>query len=135
MRQHRPGTFDPNNADPRRGFTLTEVIVALVLLSIGLLLQAGSLTAVIRHIDHGRDRSRAAQVAANRLERLRLWAAATVPACGDPRLTSGGPRQTGAVTETWVVGAGHGLAFAWVTAEYAMGRRRAADTLSTLFRC
>ncbi|MFN2566179.1 MAG: prepilin-type N-terminal cleavage/methylation domain-containing protein [Gemmatimonadaceae bacterium] len=58
----------------RRGFTIAEVIVALVVLSVGLLGLAGGTSLAARMAGDGAKGSAAATFAARRLERLRLGA-------------------------------------------------------------
>ncbi len=93
-----------------RGFTLIEVLVAIVLLTIGLVALVGSSSSVTRMIGRGKIETRAAQVAARRMETLRLLADASPlnstgkgPRCTDPEFTSGGPVLSGGMTESWQV--------------------------------
>ena len=58
-----------------RGFTLVEVLVALVLLTVGVMALLGSSAMVSRMIGKGRGSTIAVQVATARLERLRRIAA------------------------------------------------------------
>ena len=55
---------------PRAGFTVTEVVVAVMILSIGVLGLAGTSGAVARQMGGSADMTRAASRAASRLERL-----------------------------------------------------------------
>ncbi len=86
----------------RSGFTIAEVLVAAVVLSVGLLALLGSAGLTTRMVGQGRHSTRAAQVAAARIERLRQIAFSTVPACTGPEWRSdsaGGP----VLTETWQI--------------------------------
>jgi hypothetical protein len=65
----------------RSGFTVAEVIVAAVVLSVGLLALAGSTALSGRMIGWGQQATRVGQAAAARVERLRQVAFSTVPAC------------------------------------------------------
>lgn len=85
-----------------RGFTLIEVLVAIVVLTIGIVALAGSSSSVTRMIGRGNIETRAAQAAARRMETLRL-AAEAQPRCSDPKFASGGPVISGGVSESWQV--------------------------------
>src|SRR5215213_8241566 len=54
----------------RAGFTLIEVLIAVLLLDIGLLALAGACAVLIRHTALARSRATALQLATNRLETL-----------------------------------------------------------------
>jgi prepilin-type N-terminal cleavage/methylation domain-containing protein len=90
----------------RAGFTLVEVLVAVVVLGIGIVALAGSAAMVTRMIGRGQMGTRAAQLASQRLERLRNAAYLTNPRCTDASFASGGPVTAQGVTETWVIQAG-----------------------------
>ncbi|HET6345602.1 MAG TPA: prepilin-type N-terminal cleavage/methylation domain-containing protein, partial [Myxococcota bacterium] len=80
----------------RAGFTLVEVLVAVVVLGIGVLALVGSSAMVTRMIGRGQMGTRAAQVASKRLDSLRIVAYATTPRC--TLLASGGPVTSQRVT-------------------------------------
>lgn len=86
------------------GFTLIEVLIAIGILSVGilaLLQTAASITAMLRD---GRLRTMASAAAASRIDDLRLVAAATTPTC---TALTGGSAASLYGTETWTVaGAG-----------------------------
>ena len=71
----------------RRAFTLVEVMVAVILLTVGVLALVGSSAMVSRMIGKGRGATVAAQVATARLEQLRRIAASTAPRCTSPRFS------------------------------------------------
>jgi hypothetical protein len=86
----------------RSAFTIAEVVVALVVLSVGALALVGSAGLTSRMLGRGRHSSRTGQVAAARIERLRQIASSTVPACSSPDWRSdsaGGP----GLTESWQI--------------------------------
>lgn len=60
----------PRGTMPRRGFTVTEVVVAVMILSVGVLGLAGTSAAVARQMGGSADMTRAASRAASRMERL-----------------------------------------------------------------
>ena len=79
------------------GTTLVELIVALVIITVGLLALAGAAAIVARETAVGRREMTLAWHARGRLERL-----TTVPCA----LLSGGLATSGGVTERWTVAAG-----------------------------
>jgi prepilin-type N-terminal cleavage/methylation domain-containing protein len=119
----------------RAGFTLMEVLVALTLLSVGLLVQAGAATLIIELVDHGRDSGRAGLVAANRLERLRLWSIGPGLPCGHPGISAGGPQTSTGVVETWTAALSAAPFQAEVQVTSHRGRRVIMDTVATALRC
>ena len=89
------------------GFTLVEVLVAIVVMAVGVIALAGSTAMVTRMIGRGKVDTRVAQVASRRIETLRLLAASTTPRCTAGTFTNGGPLSADNITETWTVpGAG-----------------------------
>ena len=80
-----------------RGFTLTEVLVALVVLAVGLIGLASAGAVASRLAGRGRWDMEAAALAAQRLEVLRSQA------CGGP---SYGETVTGPLTVSWALAAG-----------------------------
>jgi hypothetical protein len=92
----------------RNAFTIAEAMVAVWVLSAGVLALVGSAALTSRMLGNGRHSTRAGQVAAARLERLRQIAFSTVPACtgADWRSGSaGGSSSAGGstISETWQV--------------------------------
>ena len=80
---------------PRRGATLIELLVALLLLNLALLTLAAMSAVVARHVGDAGRRNRSAIAASSRLEQL------TSRPCG--AMTAGaGPLEPG-VTETWSI--------------------------------
>ena len=67
-------------AMPRRGFSLVEIMVAIVLLSIGVIALASTAGAVLRLSEEGARATEAAAVAQTRFERMRAtYCAQVVP--------------------------------------------------------
>jgi prepilin-type N-terminal cleavage/methylation domain-containing protein len=79
----------------RGGFTLVEMLVAVVILAVGVLGLAATSATVLRQMTGANMQSRASQIAASRIE---LLSGRTCPALG-----VAGSATTGAVTETWNV--------------------------------
>jgi prepilin-type N-terminal cleavage/methylation domain-containing protein len=85
-----------------KGFTIVEVLVAIMVLGVGVVAMAGSSALVTRMIGRGQRATRAGQVAAQRLDSLRLVAFSTTPHCTN--VISGGPVTSPlGVTQSWVV--------------------------------
>jgi prepilin-type N-terminal cleavage/methylation domain-containing protein len=85
------------------GMTLIEVLVAVVVLSIGVLALTGSSAMISRMIGRGRVETHAALLASRRLEQLRQQAASTTPRCTAANFASGGPHLDEGLLESWTV--------------------------------
>lgn len=100
-RRTRRATARRRIAKSREGFTITEVVVAVMILSVGVLGLAGTSAAVARQMGGSADMTRAASRAASRLERL-----SGLNTCPGTTATTG-TETTGGVVERWTVrGAG-----------------------------
>jgi prepilin-type N-terminal cleavage/methylation domain-containing protein len=118
-----------------RGFTLVEVLVAIVLLTVGVMALLGSSALVSRMIGRGRGSTVAVQVATARLERLRRVAASTTPRCASPQFVSDSTTTAG-VAERWIVESGAGLSRrVSVILAYRDPRGLVRDTLRTTVLC
>jgi prepilin-type N-terminal cleavage/methylation domain-containing protein len=122
---------------PRGGFTIIEVLIAVVVLGAGVLALASSSAAVSRIIGRGRTATISAQVAQEQMERLRSYATATNPKCGSSRFrSSAGVEQRQGVGLSWVVPSAGDTRLVQVVVTYRVppGRTR-ADTLRTRILC
>lgn len=117
------------------GFTLVEVLIAVVILSIGVIALAGSSGMITRMIGQGKRTSAAVQVGASRLEGLRQTARRTSPPCLDPAFATGGPVVTDQVTESWVVPGSGASRTVLAIVTYSRVGGTATDTLVTVVRC
>lgn len=116
------------------GFTLVEVLVAVVVLGIGITALVGSSAMVTRMIGRGQMETRAAQLASRRLETLRREAYSTSPRCTSGGFASGGPSTSQGVTESWQL-TGTNPRTLTVTVSYKTARGTHSDVVSTLIRC
>ena len=71
----------------REGFTIVETLVAIIVLSIGVLALASTVGSITRMMSNGLRKTQAASVAASVLDSLRNKAYASIPKCSG--LTSG----------------------------------------------
>lgn len=72
----------------RQGFTVAEVMVAVAVVTVGLLALAGTAALTGRMVTLGQQATRVGLAAAARIDYLRQLAASTVPACGAPQWRS-----------------------------------------------
>ena len=119
----------------RSGFTLVEVLVAVTVLSVGVVAMAGTSAMVTRMIGRGKIDTRAAQLATQQAENLRRIAYSTTPRCTG--LVNGGPQATDHVTLSWTVavsasGTGRDVR---VSASYATPRGTHTEVLTTYIEC
>lgn len=121
--------------EPRAGFTLVEVMIAVVILSVGVIALVGSSSLVTRMIGQGKRTSAAVQVAASRLEALRGASRRSSPPCLDPAFASGGPVTTHGMTESWVVPPSGTSRTVLAIVTYSRVGGTVTDTLLTVVRC
>lgn len=119
----------------RCGLTVAEVLVAVVVLTVGVLALVGSSAQMSRMIGRGRQATVAAMVAAGRIERLRGIALATSPPCAGPELRS--DSATGpAVTESWqVLDPAGAVRRLHVVVRHRTPTGLATDTVATALSC
>jgi prepilin-type N-terminal cleavage/methylation domain-containing protein len=117
-----------------RGFTVVEVLLALVVLVVGVLALVGSSALVSRMIGQGREATRASQAAAGRLEWLRQLARSSSPPCTDPQFGSGDSVSSG-VNLRWVVPAAGAVRQVVLAVEYRIPRGMVHDTLLAVLLC
>jgi len=117
------------------GFTLVEVLVAIVILSIGLLALASATANVSKMAGYGKWATAASQVAIRRLEVIRQVAYSTTPACTSSGLVGGGPLYANGMTESWrIVGTGS-TRVVQIVVSYPRAQRVVTDSVSTILRC
>jgi prepilin-type N-terminal cleavage/methylation domain-containing protein len=115
------------------GFTLAEVMIALVILSVGLLAIAASSGSVYRMLGHGKLSTEVAHIASSRMEQLRRQANNTTPRCSS--LSNGIDTAFTNVVEQWTV-TGTGLSRdVIVVITTPAGHGPANDTLFAILDC
>ena len=115
-----------------RGFTLIEVLIAVVILSVGVLGMVGTAGLVSRMIGQGKRNTQAAMVAMQRMETIRETALSTNPRC---TALAGGTATTNGVNEIWTVaGAGRSRRIQLII-RYASNRGSVTDTVRTVVSC
>ena len=119
----------------RSGFTLVEVLVAVTVLSVGVVAMAGTAGMVTRMVGRGKIDTRAAQLATLKADSLRIRAYATTPRCA--ALATGAQPATGGVTLSWTVtvpasGIGRNVS---VSAAYKTSRGTHTEALTTYIEC
>jgi prepilin-type N-terminal cleavage/methylation domain-containing protein len=117
------------------GFTLVEVLVSMMILSVGVMALAGSLSMVTRMIGRGKVETQVAQAASRRVETLRLAAYSTVPRCTAGAFVTGGPVTTNGFTESWTVPAAGKVRSVQVNVTYRTARGPRTASLQTRIEC
>ena len=118
----------------RGGFTLIEVMIAVVILAIGVIALMGSSAMVTRMIGAGKHSTQAVEVATRRLENLRRIAYSTSAPCTDGAFASGTATGTG-YTEAWVVSGTGQLRTVVDTVTYTTARGTSKLGLETRILC
>ncbi len=121
----------------KAGFTLVEVLVAVMVLGVGITAMAASAATVTRMIGRGQKSTRAVQVASQRLEKLRLTAYSTTPKCTAGGFASGTAAVNSlGITEAWTITANGAARTIVAAASYRTARGTThADTLQTVIEC
>jgi prepilin-type N-terminal cleavage/methylation domain-containing protein len=119
----------------RPGFTLAEVLIAVVVLGVGILALAGAFGGAARMIGRGKVETRAAMAASRRMETLRLAAGASSPRCTDAGFASGGPVFSGGMSESWLVPSTGRVRRVRVTVTYLTARGPRDAVLETALTC
>lgn len=112
-----------------RGLSLIEILVALTILSVGLLGLAGASVTVTRLLGDGRWSSTTMGSASRRIELLR---AAARDSAGCAALTGGSATLPGGLGERWTISPGVRSVAVEVVVS---GRRSRVDTLSGVIPC
>lgn len=119
------------------GFTLVEVLIAVMVLGVGITALAGSSALVTRMVSRGQMSTRAAEVAAARMDSLRVVAYSTTPRCTSGGFASGSRSGTSNnVAESWtIVTAGKSRTITEIVTQKTARGRTHADTIVTVIGC
>jgi prepilin-type N-terminal cleavage/methylation domain-containing protein len=123
------------SAAREKGFTLIEVMIAMMVLSVGVMALVGSSAMATRMIGRGRESTQVGQLATARAEWLRQIAAATSPTCGSPLLKDSTIASNG-ITQQWqvlpAVGATRDVRMMY---SYKVPRGTRTDTMTLTLLC
>ena len=115
-----------------RGFTLVEVLIAIVILSVGVLGMVQTSALVSRMVGQGRRNTQAGLVATQRMELLRQTAMSTNPHC---TALASGTATTGTVSEAWTISGAGRSRRASIILTYRGNRANLVDTVTTVISC
>lgn len=119
--------------DDRRGFTIVEVLIAVMVLSVGVLALASAGGLTFRMLGQGHRSTAAGQMALNRLERMRRVANATSPRC--TALSTGTATHPNGSSETWSVSGTGNSRNVRVIVTYQTMHGPAVDTTNSILDC
>ena len=118
------------------GFTLVEVMIAVILLGVGVMALVSSSAMATRMIGRGKESTMAAQVGAARLDSLRWLAASTDPTCTAAGFkTDSATDPTSKVKAKWVVPANGTARAVKMILTYRAARTQVVDTGFTTIYC
>jgi type IV pilus assembly protein PilV len=121
-----------NLSGRKDGFTLIEVLIAIGILSVGILALLQTAASISVMLRDGRLRTVASAMAASRIDNLRLAATSTTPTCAS--VTSGSASSLHG-TETWTVaGAGRSRTVT-ATVTFSNGPRQLGMTVRGNLLC
>jgi type II secretory pathway pseudopilin PulG len=118
---------------PRSGFTIVETLVAIIVLSFGVLALASSVGGITRMMSNGQRKTRATSIATSVLDSLRNKAYSSIPKCTG--LVNGSTTGTllygDNYTTTWTVASTNSGTSRQIVVRvaYRVGTRAAGDTL------
>lgn len=120
-----------------RGFSLVELLVAIVVLATGVLAMAGGSLIVTRDLHRSRMTTLAGSRAVGKIDELASYATATSPTCTSANFTSSASAQTAnGVTMSWVVSNAGPLRTIRVITSYPLAAGRSkTDTLTASVTC
>jgi type IV pilus modification protein PilV len=114
----------------RGGFTIVETLVAVIVLSIGVLALASTVGGITRMMSSGQQKTRAATVAASILENIRNQAYASIPKCSS---LSNGSSTTSLYgtryASSWTISGAGTSRDVRIVVSYRVGTRSQGDTL------
>jgi prepilin-type N-terminal cleavage/methylation domain-containing protein len=121
----------------RSGFTLVEMLIAIVMLGIGLLAVAAGSGTVTRTLHGSKIATQASQLAGWRMGQLRAYARSTLPPCTHGKfIPSASAQVMSNVSQRWTILQVGTLRQVNVISTYAVGRGQTrSDTLSSTINC
>ena len=121
----------------RSGFTIVELLVAVVVLSVGLLALGAGIGRVTTTLTGSRIRTEANQLATRRMDRLRAASRSTLAPCTSTLFaSSAGLEYDDDIAQSWVVPPSGALRVVLVISSYPTGRGQTrVDTLATTIPC
>jgi len=120
-----------------RGFTMIEILLAVVVLSIGVMALVGSSALATRMIGRGSRSSEVTQVALARAELLRAYAAQTSPGCTNAAVKSDSSTTASGIGEKWILlgAAGDNTRDVRMTFSYRVPSGTRTDTMMITLYC
>jgi prepilin-type N-terminal cleavage/methylation domain-containing protein len=121
----------------QRGFTLIEVMLSVVLLTVGVMALVSSSAMTARMIGRGRSSTLIGQRSSTRFDYLRQLAASTSPPCTAANFANGTNNIQDHIQESWTLTQPNGAntRLARVILSYKAAGRTKADTVQTLILC
>ena len=119
---------------PSRGHTLVEIVVALFILSVGVLGLVGSTILAARWMSESTVRLRATARLRTRMEAITRTVEAGRLPCESP-LAGGTATGPGGLEERWTIGQSRRRRVITVLVDYPIPAGRRADTLYTILPC
>lgn len=121
----------------QRGFSLIEVMIAMVILTVGILAMGATVGAVTTTLTGSRSATEATQLAVGQMEKLRAAARSTDPNCTSTAFSSTvGSMKQGAVTMTATVPPTGTSREVRVEVTYPLGRGKTrTETFRTIVPC
>jgi type IV pilus modification protein PilV len=118
-----------------QGFTIVEVLIAIIMLSIGVLALSSSAGSVTRMMDSGRNRTTAAGLAQSVLDSLRGKAFNATPQCNGLANGNLGISPELGFATSWTVTRNGQAADITVTVVYQTGRAPKSESVTSTLYC
>ena len=118
-----------------RGFTILEVVIAIVILSMGILGLAGTAASVTRMVGRSQQYGKAAALAAERFEIVRAQATPTAAVTSPCTSLAGGSSTSGTYSVAWTVADVTNGKQITVTVTTTTAKGSRTDTFTELVTC